>query len=163
MRVFSSLNISASALYVQRKRMDVIARNLANVDTTKTENGGPYQREIVIVKENKPIENFKSVLDETQATITRTHPKHMPNGLFSQKQKTDAGGVEVDRIAKDNSQPRLVYDPNHPDANEDGYVLKPNINVVTEMVDIISATRAYEANLTVVDATKKIVKKSLEI
>jgi flagellar basal-body rod protein FlgC len=163
MRIYTSLNISASALSVQRRKMDIVSKNLANVDTTRTAEGGPYKREIVVVGEDKSTTNFQSLLNQTEPQLARTHSEHMPAANKLWVDRNNIGGVKVDQIVQDASQPRLVYDPSHPDANENGYVLKPNINVVTEMVDIISATRAYEANLTVVDATKKIEKKSLEL
>lgn len=161
-KIFSSLNISASALSVQRRRMNVIAKNLANVSTTRTAEGGPYQRELVIVREKKPAGNFRNYLKRLNSSMYSTNRRHItkPAG-FSRFE--EPGGAEVERIAKDNSNSKMLYNPQHPDADAEGYVRLPNINSITEMVDMISATRAYEANLTVVDATKNVVKKSLEI
>lgn len=161
--VFSSLNISASGLSVQRQRLDTIARNLANVDTTRTDAGGPYEREIVIISEKQPTTKFQSILDDLKSQVVMTHREHMSSSYYQRKMEGQRGGVEVQAVENDNSPPRLKYDPGHPDANENGYVRMPNINVVTELVDIMGASRAYEANLTVIDAAKKIVKKSLEI
>ncbi len=161
--IFTSLNISASGLSAQRRRIDTIARNLANVETTRTKTGGPYQREVVVVGEVEPRGTFRSILERTHALMQRTHRRHLRSSYYARPGMTDAGGVRVENVAKDAGPPRLKYDPTHPDADANGYVRLPNINVVTEMVDMIGATRAYEANLTVVDATKKIVKKSLEI
>lgn len=163
MNVFSSMNISASALTVLRRKMDIIARNLANVDTTKTEKGGPYRREIVTVNEKKATGGFSSILNRFRSQLNTTDAQHIQSRPYPLTNISEAGGVKVKQIVEDNTQPLMVYDPHHPDADEQGYVLKPNINVITEMVDMITATRAYEANLSVIDATKNIVKKSLEI
>ena len=161
--IFSSLNISASGLTVQRRRIDTIAKNLANVDTTRTEQGGPYQRELAIIGEKIPNGKFRSFFDKLTSQMNRTNSKHVTSSYYSRKYKGQSGGAQIDRIEQDVSPPRLKYDPSHPDADENGYVHMPNINVVTELVDIMSASRAYEANLTVIDTAKKIVKKSLEI
>ena len=161
--IFSSFNISSSALSVQRRRMDVIARNLANVSTTRTEEGGPYRREIVTVEENKPKGDFGAIFEKMRLRLKTTRANHFPLPSQRHTDSLQSGGVDVDEIVKDRSAPKMVYDPQHPDANDKGYVAMPNINVITEMVDIIGATRAYEANLTVIDAAKNIVKKSLEI
>lgn len=135
MTLFRSFDISASGLTAQRLRMDTIANNLANANTTRTERGGPYRRE-------------------------------MP--MFAAREAAgsdgdEMAGVRVLGIAEDTDPPRLVYDPGHPDANTDGYVQMPNVNVVTEMVDMISASRAYEANVTALNAAKAMAMKALEI
>ncbi|MBN2008063.1 flagellar basal body rod protein FlgC [candidate division KSB1 bacterium] len=161
--IFASLNISASGLSAQRQRIDTIARNLANVETTRTAAGGPYQREMVVVAEVQPQEKFRTIFQRVNSQMNLTHSNHLQSSFYSRQNSGTSGGVEVDEIAEDTTPPRMKYDPTHPDANADGYVALPNINVVTEMVDMMGASRAYEANLTVVDATKKIVKKSLEI
>jgi len=137
MGMFDSLNISGSGLTAERLRMDLIANNLANANTTRTEDGGPFKRQMAI---------FAAV--------------ESADSLTGQKV---GRGVRVVGITEDQSEPRLVYDPQHPDANSDGYVLMPNINVVTEMVDLITATRAYEANITAINAAKSMAMKALEI
>jgi flagellar basal-body rod protein FlgC len=143
--------------------MNTIAKNLANVDTTRTEEGGPYQREIVIISEKKSANKFQSILDDLKSQVVQTDQNHMESSYYQRKFQGQQGGAQVEAVEGDNSPSRLKYDPNHPDANENGYVRMPNINVVTELVDIMGASRAYEANLTVIDAAKKIVSKSLEI
>lgn len=135
MGVFRSLSISASALTAERLRMDVIAENLANANTTRTAEGGPYRRKVPIFE---------------------------PRRVHSQGRWVNLG-VQVSQIVAQKGPGKLVYDPDHPDANEDGYVEYPNVNVVTEMVDMISATRAYEANVTAMNAAKAMATKALEI
>jgi len=133
MSLLNTMEISASGLTAQRLRLDIIANNLANVETTRTNDGGPYRRRVPV---------FREILDQFTGT-----PK----------------GVEVIGIIRDNSPFRMVYDPGHPDANPEGYVLYPNVNPVIEMTDMISATRSYEANLTLITSAKSMFLKALEI
>ncbi|NLB89476.1 MAG: flagellar basal body rod protein FlgC [Syntrophomonadaceae bacterium] len=149
MRFLSSIDISASGLTAQRLRMDTIANNMANAETTRVENGnGPYRRQVV-------------VFEARQAN----NPKSF-NSLLKDKMSTVGQGVRVKEIRslEDNEAPfRRVYDPSHPDADIDGYVNYPNVNIVEEMINMISATRSYEANAKVIEATKSMVLKALEI
>lgn len=133
MSLFNSMNISASGLTAQRLRLDTIASNLANIETTRTNEGTPYRRQVPI---------FREIFDHY-------------NGISK--------GVEVVAIVRDNSPFRMVYDPGHPDANQEGYVLYPNVNPVVEMTDMISATRSYEANLSLIASAKSMFLKALEI
>ncbi|MDI6799980.1 MAG: flagellar basal body rod protein FlgC [Actinomycetota bacterium] len=128
MSVFSSLDIGASGLTANRLWMDTISSNIANINTTRTAEGGPYKRQVVAFT---------------------------PKG--------DSGGVRVSSISQYNGEPRLGYDPGHPDADTDGYVAMPDINIVIEMVNMVSATRAYEANVTVMSVAKSMFLKALEI
>ncbi|TZE83359.1 flagellar basal body rod protein FlgC [Calorimonas adulescens] len=141
MGMFDTINISASGLTAERLRMDIIADNIANANVTRTQDGGPYRRKIAIFSEK---DNFSGILNEEM------------NG-FSK------GGVEVKEIAEDQSPFKLVYQPGHPDARADGYVEYPNVDVVLEMVDLISASRAYEANMTVINDTKNMLVKTLDL
>jgi flagellar basal-body rod protein FlgC len=143
MSFFRSMDISASALTAQSFRMDVIAQNIANVDTTRTADGTPYQRKTVILGQAQP--TFADLLAEAGNPAVR------------------ARGVEVTATVVDTSAGRLAYDPDHPDANAEGYVQMPNVDITTEYVDMISASRSYEANLTVISATKRMAVKALEI
>jgi flagellar basal-body rod protein FlgC len=142
MDVFSSFDIASSALKAQRIRLDTISSNLANVETTRTPQGGPYQRKMVVFETQQP--SFDQEL----------------NGAMQQPRPQ---GVRVSRIATDQDEPRLVFDPGHPDADEAGYVAKPNINVLEETADMMMATRAYEANITSIKASKRMALKALEI
>ena len=141
--MFGAIDAAASGLTAERLRMDVISNNIANVNTTRTAEGGAYRRQMVIFAPMANGTNFAQVLSE----------------------RLDAGngGVRVMGISKDNSPTHKLYDPAHPDANKDGYVEMPNVNIVTEMVDMITATRAYEANVTVLNAAKSMALKALEI
>lgn len=157
--IFASFDISGQGMSVQRMRLSATARNIANANTTSDENGLPYQREVVIVRAI-PGSPFDDEMDSLIA-MKKTHQDHAPT--------TNAGKYPPDYsvlkavTARDNSAPRLVYDPSHPDADENGYVLFPNINIVTEMVEMISAQRAFQANAGVVEAAKNIAKDSLQI
>ena len=142
MSFLNSMSISASALTATRLRMDVIAENLANSDTTRTETGEPYRRKYVVFQERTNDRNFAS---------------------FFNRARKAPGGVRVLGIGRDQSEFKLDYNPNHPDAGEDGFVRLPNVEVVQEMVDMMSAFRAYEANITALNAFKDMAVKTLEI
>lgn len=145
MGYFSALNTSASALTAQRLRMDVISQNIANVNTTRTENGQPYRRKLVVFEEMNPDVPFSQYLNAAS------------------KDKITGTGVRVAHITEDSSEFKKIYDPGHPDADKDGYVSMPNVDVVTEMVNMISASRAYEANVTSLNTTKSMAVKALDI
>lgn len=142
MSAFSGMNISASGMTAQRLRMDVISQNIANVNTTRDENGNPYRRRAVVFSE-KDATPFQEIFLRTAGVM--------------------GSGVKVSRIVEDNKAMRKVFDPSHPDADADGYVTYPNVNVVQEMTDLIDATRSYEANVTAFNATKNMALKGLEV
>ncbi len=145
MSFFSSLDISASGLTAQRLRMDLISQNIANANTTRTENGTPYRRKVLVFQQrdgNRPFSDYLS--DASRAKI-------------------GGGGVRVLRIVEDTSPLKKIYDPGHPDADQNGYVHMPNVDITTEMVNMISATRSYEANVSALNATKSMAMKALEI
>lgn len=144
MGFLDSLNVSASGMTAERLRMDVIANNLANVNTTRTPQGGPYRRQLVTFSP------AGSSFADTLSAIT---------GGESGR----SGGVVVQGITPDQSPFKRVYEPGHPDADKQGYVSLPNIDTVTEMVDMMSATRAYEADVAAVNAGKAMAMKALEI
>lgn len=146
MGIFNAINLSATGLTAQRLRMDVIAKNIANASTTRTENGLPYRRQVVIFEENCRNKAFSQFLSEESRR------------LFLKD-----GGVKVKGIVDDKSPFKRIYDPGHPDADEEGYVLMPNVDAVVEMVNMISAARAYEANVTALNAAKGMAQKALEI
>lgn len=150
MGMFSSINTASSGLTAQRLRLDVISDNIANADTTRTANGGPFRRSRVVLKGKVDQPYWNSPFQ----------PKDLDNGV--------GRGVKVDKIEKDmDAELRMVWDPTHPDAlrtgPKKGYVEYPNINPVNEMVDMISASRAYEANVSVIEGTKAMFNKALEI
>ncbi|HML37268.1 MAG TPA: flagellar basal body rod protein FlgC [Bacillota bacterium] len=143
MDFLSSLNISGSGLTAQKLRMDVISQNIANSQVTRTEQGTPYRRKMVVLSSIKGSESFRDAFDK--ATKVKT------------------GGVKVESIIEDPSALVPVYNPSHPDANEEGYVMMPNVNTAQEMIDMLGASRAYESNVTAFNATKSMVLKALEI
>ena len=142
MSFLSSMNISASALTATRLRMEVIAENIAGSNTTRTENGEPYRRKYVVYQEKTNDKAFASFFNRAQ---------------------TAAGGVRVLQIGIDESEFKYDYNPTHPDADENGYVRYPNVEVVQEMTDMMSAYRAYEANITALNTFKDMALKTLEI
>ena len=144
MGLFQAFDISASGMTAERFRMDTIAQNIANINTTRTEDGTPYRRKIVTFAE------------KLQRIII------MPTN--GEKARAVGNGVKVTSVREDDdTERRMVYDPSHPDADENGYVTYPNVNTVTEMTNLIDATRAYEANTTAFDATKSMVQAALNI
>lgn len=141
--VFSAMNISATGMTAQRTRLDIISQNIANVNTTRDADGNVYRRKSVIFAEK----NYVSFSD-TLINATGNMGK----------------GVKVAEIFEDTEEPvKMVYDPSHPDADEDGYVAYPNVNTVTEMTDMIDASRSYEANVTAFNASKNMQLKALDI
>lgn len=149
MGIFNTLNTAGSGLTAQRFRLDVIADNIANANSTRTTEGGPYQRKRVILREVNDSLSFKS--------------HFLPEAL----KKGVGQGVKVSKIEKDETAPRMVFDPNHPDAIKTGkfkgYVAYPNVNIVKEMVNMISANRSYEANVTMVNSARQMFEKALSI
>jgi flagellar basal-body rod protein FlgC len=157
--IFSTFDISGQGMSVQRMRLSAVSRNIANVNTTKSTDGRPYQREVVVVRPIKA-NPFDSELDG-QIEMYRTDGNHSSN-LNSATNSPDNKILDA-RTVRDATPPRLVYDPHHPDANPEGYVEMPNINIVTEMVEMITAQRSFEANTGVVESAKNLARYSLEI
>ena len=145
MSFFSSLDVSASGLTAQRLRMDVIAENIANANTTRTGNGGPYRRKVVLFEEQGAPTRFQTIFNRVL-----NRPEH-------------GNGVKVTRITEDRHQGPRVYEPNHPDADADGYVTMPNVNIVVEMVNMMSANRSYEANITAANVTQNMLQRTLDL
>lgn len=139
MDFLNSFRVSSTGLAAQRLRLNLIAENVANAQTTRTEEGGPYRRKDPVFAARP----FDILLDREMAA--------------------GSTGVAVDRIQVDPKPPRMQYDPGHPDANADGYVAMPNVDVVTEMVNMMSASRAYESNVSVLNASKSMALKAMEI
>lgn len=145
MAFLNSLNIGGSALSAQRLRMDIIAQNLANSQTTRTESGEPYRRQQVIFAERG---NFSNVLASKMA---------------NKREKSQLSGVLVAQVVEDETPLKPVYDPTHADADENGYVYMPNVDTAKEQIDLMAATRSYDANITVVNAVKSMAVKALQI
>ncbi len=146
MSMFGAIDAAASGLTAERLRMDVISNNIANANTTRTPEGGAYRRKVVV---------FQPRSDEQRNAFAR---------FLDDEMSTKAGeGVRAVGIVEDDAPMPLRYDPTHPDANADGYVEMPNLNIVTEMVDMITASRAYEANATAINAAKSMAARAMEI
>lgn len=160
-KLFSALNVSASGLSAQRKKLDIISRNIANAHTSRTEDGGPYRRKIAVMQEKKT-DGFKVMLRRHSDKLAVSNAKHIQGKSFTVRSNTQEFGVET-KIMDDTSALKKVYDPDHPDADAEGYVYMPNVNMISEMVDLINASRSYEANLSAMDAGKKMAKAALEI
>lgn len=163
--LFSGMNISATALRAHRIRQNVIASNLANAETTRTAEGGPYKRQVVVLKEDlaDPEQRFVFGPEKMKGFTTKEDHIPIPPLGFPISKDGVGSGVEVASIEADGSAPRMIHDPSHPDANEQGYVAMPNINPVQEMTDLISATRSYEASVTAMNATKSMLMKALDL
>lgn len=151
MAFLSSLSMVGSGLTAQQTRLDVISENVTNVNTTRTEAGGPYRRKMVVLQSQTGRDSFRAVLASAAG------------GMASNRGLETAGGVRVAEIVEDPSDLKLAYDPTHPDANEAGYVEMPNITMVKEITDAMAATQAYSANVTALNALKAVISKGLEI
>ena len=151
MAFLSSMNIVASGLTAQQLRLDVVSENITNATTTRTENGGgAYRRKMVVFQSVSGRETFQEAMSRAARAI-------------SNEGYENAGGVRVTQIVEDPSDLKLVYDPTHPDANENGYVEMPNVYTIKEMADAMAATQAYAANVTAFNALKTVISKGLEI
>ena len=152
MGFLSTINIVGSGLTAQQLRLDIVAENVTNSTTTRVENGeGPYRRKVVVFEAETGKDGFRAAM--AQAAY----------GLAPASGKTTAGGVRVTNIVEDPSDLPLVYDPTHPDANEDGYVEMPNVDMVKEISDAMAATQAYSANVTILNTMKTVIGDGLQI
>ena len=156
MGMFTSFDISATGLSAERYRMDIISENVANANTTRTEDGSPYKRKVVTfaTQETDNSRPFGHVLDSLVGD-GRTQKNVVSEDAIGY-------GVKITKVSEDNhSEMKMVYDPSHPDADENGYVTYPNVDIVTEMTNLIDASRAYEANATAFSASKSIAMKGI--
>ena len=147
MAFLSSMNVVGSGLTAQQLRLDVISENITNINTTRTEGGGPYTRKMVVFESESSPSPFQSALARAW-------------GAAAQQRE---GGVRVTQIVEDPSDYKLVYDPTHPDANADGYVEMPNVDLIKEMTDAMAASQAFSANVTAFNVLKQVTAKGLEI
>ncbi len=163
--IFSGLDISASGMRAQRIRQNAISSNLANVETTRTDAGGPYRRQFVVFTADSDRRDVRILNKAGSLDGTLTEKKHLtiPPSDFPRDERFFGNGVDVAEIREDSRPPRMVYDPSHPDADLKGYVAMPNVNIVEEMTDMISATRAYEANVTAFNAAKSMYMQALQL
>lgn len=144
MSFFNTINISASGLTAERLRTDIIAENIANANVTRTPDGTPYRRKIPIFRAQS-VTKFESFL------------------MKASGKRANYGGVEVAAIVEDKSPLNRVYNPTHPDADKDGFVSMPNVSVINEMINLISASRAYDSNITAINTTKQLAMKAIDI
>ncbi|HJA48399.1 MAG TPA: flagellar basal body rod protein FlgC [Candidatus Agathobaculum intestinipullorum] len=153
MAFLSSMNITGSGLTAQQLRLDVISENVSNINTTRVEGGGgPYQRKIVVMEADGGRNTFRDVLAKAAGNIPAA------TGDLS-----ETGGVRVTQIVEDTSPFKLQYDPTHPDANEEGYVEMPNVDLVKEVTDAMAATQAFSANVTAFNTLKTVATRALDI
>lgn len=153
MAFFSSMNIVGSGMTAQQARLDVISENITNMNTTRTESGGAYRRKITVMQAETGKNGFREAMSRA---ARKGH-------AVSNRGYEQAGGVKIVEIAEDQSELPIVYDPTHPDANEEGYVEMPNITLVKEVADAMAASQAFNANVTAFNALKQVVQRGLDI
>ena len=178
MAFLSSFNIIGSGLTAQQLRLDVISENITNQTTTHTESGGPYKRKTVVMEAESGKDSFRLAMDQALREMdsgtrsrrtmgyggTRTYATTAWRHLsLSNRGYENAGGVRVTEIGEDDSDPQIYYDPSHPDANEEGYVEMPNITLVKEIADAMSASHAFNADVTAFNTLKQVVSSGLTI
>ncbi len=139
MDFITTLNTSASGLFAQRKRMDIIASNLANIETTRTETGEPYRRKMVVMSPKPQYDSFRQAFD------------------------MQIEGVQIEEVVEDPAPFKKIYNPSHPDADQDGYLYKPNVDLMVETTNMMMARRAFEANVAAIKTTRQMILKALEI
>lgn len=149
MNLFGLMNATGSAMQAERIRAEIAASNMANAETTRTEAGGPYRRQHVVFAANRPVWEFESAIGASKLNLLQG--------------EEPAGGVHIAQVFEDAAPPSKRYDPGHPDASPDGYVEYPDINPLTEMVDLMGATRAYGLNGSAIQAEKEMINAALEI
>ncbi len=161
--IFRAIEISSSGLSAQRQKMNVVSENIANAETTRTADGGPYRRQRVQFSENTDHAPFGRELRRASVRLNRTRPGHLSSSAYRGLQTDNVSLVTAKTIVDPNQTVRRVYDPSHPDADEKGFVAMPDVNPVTEMVEMMIASRGYEANITAIDAAKEMAARALNI
>jgi len=157
----SSFDISGYGLSAQRVRVNVISSNIANAQTTRTDEGGPYRRKQVVFKAIDFNEQFNQALHGKTQSAKYEDP--LDEGEFGKKVRTPVMSVVVDKISRDDSKPKMKFEPNHPDADANGYVAYPNINPVVEMADLVEATRSYQANIAAFESAKTMANNAISL
>ncbi len=161
--LFSSLKISGAGLSINRRKLNVTAENIANAETTRTKNGGPYRRkQVVITGVDQPVD-FNSELQKQRVNLSRTSIRHFPESRPRINSGLDITMPQSYEAVDPRNEVKMVYDPSHPDANQDGFVEMPDINIIVEMVNMMTAQRGYEANATTLEATKNIYGAAMDI
>ena len=157
----SSFDISGYGLSAQRVRVNTISSNIANAQTTRTEEGGPYRRKEVVFRAIDFNQEFNKALNSTTKSAKYEDP--LSEGLFGKKVNPAIMSVVIDKISRDDREPKLKFEPNHPDADANGYVAYPNINPVIEMADLVEATRSYQANVAAFESAKNMANSALTL
>ena len=157
----SSFDISGYGLSAQRVRVNAISSNIANAQTTRTDEGGPYRRKEVVFKAINFNEKFNNAINGMTTSAKYEDP--LNEGQFGKKVNPAIMSVVVDKISRDDSEPKLKFDPKHPDADANGYVAYPNINPVVEMADLVEATRSYQANVAAFESSKNIANSAISL
>ena len=161
--LLNAIDVSSRGLSIQRSKMNVVAENIANAETTKTEKGGPYRRQQIAVSEQKVNTSFNSHLKKAGLKLSNTSSGHMSSKTHAIKGNAEMSDVNMKVVEDGVDSFKLVHDPSHPDADADGYVKYPDVEVVTEMVDMMAASRAYEANTVAISTAKKMAEQALDI
>jgi len=161
--ILNAIEISSRGLSAQRARMNVIAQNMANAETVETNEGGPYRRKQVVFSEDTQKQSFRSVLKNEHSKLSRTDDNHISGSRRIGRTKERTSTVGFDQVEDGVDNFKLVYDPTHPAADQDGYVKMPDVEIINEMVDMMTASRAYEANTAVISAAKEMAQNAMEI
>lgn len=161
MSFLNSFDISGYGLSAQRVRVNTISANIANAQTTRTDEGGPYRRQEVIFKAIDFNQAYNKALEKQTSQLEYSDP--LRDGLAGIKANPAIMSVIVDKIARDDTAPKMKYEPNHPDADANGYVAYPNINPVVEMADLVEATRAYQANVAAFESSKNMASSAISM
>jgi|YNPMSStandDraft_2_1061718.scaffolds.fasta_scaffold00213_18 flagellar basal-body rod protein FlgC len=161
---YKSFDISSQGMSLQRRKMNLISENIANSQTTKTSEGKPYQRKLLTIRSKDKETAFEKIFSQQTISLKKSNSSHYETGYsnLSIANKDNLNKIDAEEI-KDETPGEIIYMPEHPDADENGYVKMPNVNVIAEMTDMIAAIRSYEANLTAFNAAKQIAKDALEI
>jgi flagellar basal-body rod protein FlgC len=161
--LFSSLKISGAGLSLNRRKLNITAENIANAETTRTDEGGPYRRKSVVISGKRQNVDFNTELQKHTLSLNRTDREHFQTSKKYGRSELEMILPQSREAADPRSKVKIVYEPSHPDANEDGFVEMPDINILIEMVNMMTAQRSYEANATTLEATKNIYSAALDI
>ena len=161
MAFLNSFDISGYGLSAQRVRVNTISSNIANAQTTRTNEGGPYRRQEVVFKAGDFNQYFNKALENQSSSLEYSDP--LKEGLAGLKPNPAIMSVLVDKIVRDDTAPKMKYDPAHPDADAKGYVAYPNINPVVEMADLVEATRSYQANVAAFESAKNMASSAISM
>jgi len=161
--LLSAIKVSSQGLSVQRAKMNATAENIANAETTKTKEGGPYRRKRVVVEETKEPVSFGTAMKAAGQKLNKTNSRHISGHSMKISNSIDIPNVSSEEIVDPASSYRLVHDPSNPEADDQGYVKMPDVEIVNEMVDMMAASRAYEANTIAISTAKQMAQDALDI